>query len=68
MRDDKEEDWRKLVSVQNIDTATKYVKRIAQSINLAPLVTFFKSPTKNDQEILITDMETEQPVTLANNW
>ena len=67
MRDDKEEDWRKLVSVQHIDTANKYVKRIEQSINLALLVTFLKSFTKNHQE-MITDMETEQPVTLANNW
>ena len=68
MKDDKEEDWKKLVSVQHIDTATKYVKRIAQSLNLALLVTFLKSLTKDDQEMLITDMETEQPVTLANNW
>ena len=35
MKDDKEEDWKKLVSVQHIDTATMYVKRIAQSLNLA---------------------------------
>ena len=68
MRDDKEEDWRKLVYVQHIDTATNNVKRIAQSINLALLVTFFKSLTKNGQEMLITDMEPEQPVTLANYW
>ena len=68
MKDDNEEDWKKLVSVQHIDTATKYVKRIAQSLNLAILVTFLKSLTKDDQEMLITDMETEQPVTLANNW
>ena len=68
MRDDREDDWRKLVSVQHIDTATKYVKRIAQSMNLALLVTFLKSLTKDDQEILITDMETEQPATLAKKW
>ena len=68
MKDDKEEDWKKLVSVHHIDTATTYVKRIAQSLNLALLVTFIKSLTKDDQEMLINDLETEQPATLATNW
>ena len=68
MKDDGEDDWRKLVSIQHIDMATQQIRRIAMSLHLAFLVVFLKSLKTDDQEMLLTDIETDEPDTLADKW
>ena len=68
MRDDKQDDWKRLVSVQHIDIATRHVKRIAVSLHIAFLVVFTKSLPEDDQQLFWNDMETAEASVLADCW
>ena len=68
MRDDKQDDWKRLVSVQHIDIATRHVKRIAVSLHIAFLVVFTKSLPVSEQQLFWNDMETAEASVLAERW
>ena len=68
MRDDNTDDWKKLVSVQHIDTATRYVRRIALSLHLAFLIEFSKSLESAEQESFWTEMQIVDEATLSKTW
>ena len=68
MRDDKQDDWKRLVSVQHIDIATRHVKRIAASLHIAFLVVFTKSLPANEQQLFWNDMETGEASVIAECW
>ena len=68
MRDDTREDWKTLVSADHIDTATKHVKRLSLSLHLAFLVEFANSLAAEEQESFLSEMESEEPSSVANNW
>ena len=68
MRDDNQEDWKRLVSVQHIDIATKYVRRIAVSLHIAFLIVFSKWLAAEEQELFLQDMEMGEFAAAANSW
>ena len=68
MPDDKREDWKTLVSADHIDTATKHVKRLSLSLHLAFLVEFAKSLTTEEQESFLSEMESDEPSSIADTW
>ena len=68
MRDDKREDWKTLVSADHIDTATKHVKRLSLSLHLAFLVEFAKSLAAEEQECFLSEMESDDPSSIAHTW
>ena len=68
MRDDKQDDWKRLISVQNIDIATRHVKRIATFLHIAFLVVFTKSLPANEQQLFRNDMETGEASVIAECW
>ena len=68
MRDEEHSDWTKLVSVQHIDVATRYVKRVALSLQLAFLVVFSQTLQPEELESFMSDMESLPPLQIAENW
>ena len=68
MRDEKKEDWMTLVSIQHIDRATRYVKRISLSLHLAFLVSFAQSLDDENLANFMSAMETEDENQIVNEW
>ena len=68
MRDDEKSDWSKLASVTHIDVATRHVKRLALSFQLAFLIAFSQTLGHEDLQSFLGDMESLTPVQIAENW
>ena len=68
MRDEKKEDWTTLVSIQHIDRATRYVKRISLSLHLAFLVSFAQSLDDENLAEFLNSMESEDEDVISKNW
>ncbi|KAL4217289.1 hypothetical protein ACF0H5_023740 [Mactra antiquata] len=68
MRDEDQDDWAKLVSIQHIDTATKYVKRIALALHLAFLIAFTQQLDSDDSHALLTELESEECSEMSKRW
>lgn len=68
MRDDKHDEWKKLVSAQHIDSATKYIRRISLSLHLAFLIAFSNNLSQDQKECFLQDMESGTPCEVARTW
>ena len=68
MRDEEEEDWRKLLSAEHIDTATRHIRRLSITFHLAFLVTFIKSLPAHQRELLLSSLEKEEPSKVSEDW
>ena len=68
MKDDDQEEWTKLISIQHIDCAKTYIRRLAISFHLAFLIKFSRTLASDDLYSFIHDMENEDAITISNNW
>ena len=68
MRDEEEEDWRKLLSAEHIDTATRHIRRLSITFHLAFLITFIKSLPAQQKKLLLSSLETEEPSKVCHGW
>lgn len=68
MKDDNQDDLAKLVSIQHIDVATRYVKRLALALHLAFMICFTQTLEADELESFIRDMENNTANEAANNW
>ena len=68
MRDDDRHEWKKLVSAEHIDVATRYVKRIAMSLRLAFLLSFMHYLPLEQSKKLECDLKKENCSTVCEKW
>ena len=68
MRDDEKSEWSRLVLLSHIDVATRHVKRLALSFQLAFLVVFSQTLEQLELESFLGDMEALNPEQTAENW
>jgi hypothetical protein len=69
MRDDEaHDDWTQLLSVSNIETATRYIKRLAVAFQQAFLVAFLQSLPETEAECLLNDLLQNDPQQNCQTW
>ena len=68
MRNEDQEEWAKLVSIQHIDMATKHVRRLAISLHLAFLIPFMDYIKSEDLQECADDMETGDCTDISSKW
>ena len=66
MKDDKEKEWTKLITLDHIDIATRYVWRIQMALQLAFFLQFILSISAEDSSLLIRDMDVLQESNLLH--
>ncbi|XP_045182551.2 uncharacterized protein LOC123541205 [Mercenaria mercenaria] len=68
MKDDNQDDLTKLISIQHIDVATRYIKRLALALHLAFLIAFTQYLAIEQVEEFIVDVETNDSKQVAEKW
>lgn len=68
MDNDKIEDITKLISADNIRNATRIIRRVALSFNLALQVAFVQDLSDEDRAGILEDIDEMSPSTLSEKW
>ena len=68
MRDDEEEDWRKLLSAVHIEMATLHIRRLSIAFHLAFLITFVKSLSPDERALIQSALENEETSKVCEKW
>ena len=68
MRDDEEEDWKKLISAAHIDAATHQIKRLSKGFHLAFLVEFINSLLPSEKQTFIKCLESGSMIDVSDSW
>ncbi|XP_067660602.1 uncharacterized protein [Haliotis asinina] len=69
MKDDEQEkDWKKLVTLSNIETAARNIKRLSMAFHLAFLATFLQSLTEENKIQILQDIKRKSLGTLESKW
>ena len=68
MRDEDYEDWGTLISIQDINKATRYIRRVSVGLHIALLSTFMIRLPDEDQEELITDLLSDRAASVSDKW
>ena len=68
MRDDEEEDWRKLLSAEHIETATKHIRRLSVAFHIAFLITFMQGLTTDERTLLLSSLEKDETTRVCEEW
>ena len=68
MKNEDQEEWAKLVSIQHIDMATKHVRRLAIALHLAFLISFMDYIKSEDLHEFVDDMETGDCTDISSKW
>lgn len=70
MKDEKEKEWTKLVTLDHIDMATRYVWRIQSALQLAFFLQFLLSLTVEESKQIIKDLDDleQNPLKLVEKW
>ena len=58
LHDDDESDWMKLVNIQNIEIATRNIKRLSATLHISFLITFMKHLPKDKRFHFLNDIKT----------
>ena len=65
---EQEDDWMKLITMQNIETATQNISRLSMALHLAFLVKYLDSLEEKLQLILLSDLQGETTTLLHQKW
>ena len=68
MRNEDQEEWAKLISIQHIDMATKHVRRLALSLHLAFLISFLDYIEPEEKQAFVDDMESGDSAEVSSKW
>ena len=68
MRNEDQDEWAKLISIQHIDMATKHVRRLALALHLAFLISFMDYTEPEALQEFLNDMETEDCAEITSKW
>lgn len=68
MRDEDYEDWGTLISIQDINKATKYIKRISLGLHIAVLSVPMTSLSEDEQQELLDDLLSDIASTVSYKW
>ncbi|KAL4238433.1 hypothetical protein ACF0H5_003141 [Mactra antiquata] len=62
MRDEEFQEWRKLISAEHIEMASRYIKRLATALHLAFFVVYLQTLSDNEREEVAADVLESQNV------
>ena len=65
---EQEQDWMELVSLRNIETAAKNIKRLALALHLAFLVQFITTLPDEDVEQILSDFDINNLTIMNQRW
>ena len=69
MKDDEDtQEWTKLLTIENIDAATRCIKRLSSALHLAFLVQFFNTLPRMQQEQFLKSYQMGSIDTLEHEW
>lgn len=68
MRDEEFEDWGTLISIQDINKATRYIKRISLGLHVAVLSTYMASLSGVEQHELLADLLSDRALSVSDKW
>lgn len=69
MHDDEETDWMKLINIQNIEIATRNIKRLSATLHIAFIITFMKSLTADERSRFLEYMKSiSTPIKATSQW
>ena len=69
MKDAEDEtDWKKIVSISEIETAVKTIRRLAIALHLAFFIRFLESMDPIEADNILIDMETGSNIETNNRW
>ena len=68
MCDEDKKDWKKLITMNHIDIATRYVRRLALSFHMAFMCRFLHCLEENEAKEITTMLDNGKQVEASNTW
>ena len=68
MRDNEEDDWKKLLSAEHIDMATRHIRRLSATFHIAFLITFMRGLSQDEKEEILSSLKCGETSKVCQKW